>query len=268
MGDAKRNDRTAKAIAFAKSRYCIFCGGVKLADTVDHYPPKGIFTEKKWPEGYVFPACFACNSGSRDRDNYIALISRMHNGAEPPSLATEAEVKKLVAHFMNNYPEKMRAMGRVSANEKRGFARRINWTPEPGMPAGQFPFIRLPSDFDSVVQEFATKLVKALHFEHARKIVPLGAGIKNWWFTNAQQLEGRVPQEIFSTLGNSAVLVRGQRDLSPQFNYTFAVSDCGTVGMYTAWFRFSFVIHSMLCFDAEVISGVESRATAHGELEN
>jgi hypothetical protein len=68
MGEAKRRELSAKERAFGKSKMCIFCGGTVPADTIEHYPPKSIFSEKKWPDGYVFPACKPCNHGSRQED--------------------------------------------------------------------------------------------------------------------------------------------------------------------------------------------------------
>jgi hypothetical protein len=49
---------------FTKNPWCIFCGGTVAATTVEHCPPRAMFDNKEWPEGYAFPACASCNGGS------------------------------------------------------------------------------------------------------------------------------------------------------------------------------------------------------------
>lgn len=118
----------------------------------------------------------------------------------------------------------------------------------------------MPAEADSAVRVFANKLVRALHFEHTGKIVPSNAAVRVFWFTNAQQMAGTIPEEIFTTLPGFAALKRTRVDLTDQFNYRYQVSDDGQLGMYTAWLRFSFCIHVMLTFDPDLFGRLEAEA--------
>jgi len=56
MGQARRR-RAALDRFLAEDPVCCFCGGSRAAETGDHVPGRAIFLERKWPEGYLFPAC-------------------------------------------------------------------------------------------------------------------------------------------------------------------------------------------------------------------
>lgn len=108
---------------------CCFCGGRASTTTQDHLPPRSIFVEKKWPEGYVFPACEACNVGSSRDDAMVAFLSRWNAGREPTETESR-EWQRLLAAFKEHHPAAVREM-LMSANQKRRWmtARRFSTSP-------------------------------------------------------------------------------------------------------------------------------------------
>jgi len=113
VGDKKR-----KLEQFIRQHpLCCFCGGRAITVTQDHLPPRSIFVEKKWREGYTFPACEACNLGSSRDDAMVAFLSRWNAGREPTQTES-AEWKRLLAAFREHHPAAVREMI-MSANEKR-----------------------------------------------------------------------------------------------------------------------------------------------------
>jgi hypothetical protein len=73
VGEAKRK----KGKLIGAGSPCIFCGGQRVATTQEHCPPRALFREKKWPEGYVFPACEECNWGTSDDDLMVAFLAHL-----------------------------------------------------------------------------------------------------------------------------------------------------------------------------------------------
>ena len=57
--------------------HCAFCGGSALATTIEHCPPRAMFQNRQWPEGFEFPSCKSCNLGTSDQDLLIAMLARM-----------------------------------------------------------------------------------------------------------------------------------------------------------------------------------------------
>src|SRR5260370_26262593 len=56
---------------------CAFCGDVTPSTTIEHCPPRAMFQNRRWPEGFEFPACDRCNGGTRDDDLLIAMLARV-----------------------------------------------------------------------------------------------------------------------------------------------------------------------------------------------
>jgi len=216
MGEARRRELDARAAAFAKTDRCIFCGGIVEATTVDHCPPRSIFSNRKWPEGYVFPACGACNSGSKRSENWVAMMSRMHSGPEADEETSASELYRLGKPLMT--PSVLKAMG-LSANKKRELAKRIGVSPEPGETYAEMAFLAVPPEATAAVEVFAPKIAKALHFMHTDRIVPVAAAIRYRWFTNVNRMDGTLPDDVFTIPTGGPVLRRANVDLNDQFNY-------------------------------------------------
>lgn len=257
MGEARVNEASAKAVAFAKTDMCIFCGGLEMATTVDHCPPRAIFSERKWPEGYVFPACMRCNSGSKESENWIALLSCMHglDAAETPRIA--GEFMRIGRSLLK--PAILKEM-LLSSSAKRQLTRKIGADLEPGQTFSEFPLVRVPSAATAAVPVFAAKLAKALHFMHTDRVVPNEAAIEHRWFTNYNSAEGKVPEEIFTVPTGAPALRRGKVDLGGQFNYRFGVANNGELSMFTIWFRSSFCMVVMITFDPALMEQVNTEA--------
>lgn len=247
MGQSRIKESGYREVALAKSQWCVFCGGATPAVEADHYPPRSLFTEKKWPEGYVFPACQACNLASRDVDRWIALLSRMSAGDELDSELMASESARLMRQVAVKDRDLMRQMSSITTNEKRHRAKRMGLTLAPGELYRDLPFVSVPPALNDKVQYFATKLGKALHFEHTGSIVPNGAEINVRWFTNVNELENTIPEDAFKLAKGTVTLTRGKRDLSDQFNYRYTHSEDGALGIYTTWFRFSFCVIILSC---------------------
>ena len=113
MGERNRRRR----FFFEQHPVCCFCGGRTQATTVDHSPSRSIFFERRWPEGYAFPACENCNSATRLDELLVAMLSRVNSGASTPA-HEDAEIAKYLADVANNFPGLLEAM-RPTAEQLR-----------------------------------------------------------------------------------------------------------------------------------------------------
>lgn len=246
MGEARFKAMNDRDYALSRSLFCIFCGGVKPANSAEHYPPKAVFTERRFPEGYVFPACQECNSGSRHQDKVIAFLSRMSPSVDEK---LPSEILKLFKSLLNERPKDIRQFFTLSAVNKKRAAEQMRYQRPPGALYRDLPFVKVPDWIDEIVNSFIQKLTKALHFHHTNLILPSTGVIESKWFTNANHLSGQIPEEIFTLPTEAPKLFRANVDLSEQFNYRYLITEDGQFAMYSVHFRFAFCFTSVLAFD-------------------
>lgn len=226
MGDAKR-----RAKAFKDANHpCIFCGGIRLATTQEHCPPRAMFREKHAPEGYVFPACEPCNHGTSDQDVMVSFMAHLTAGRAQEGRGLMYQVKR-------QFPAALPQMFDMGAIEARAAARRLNMRPQPGQTYQDLGLAHVPDDMRPSVRTFACKLTKAAIWLHSHKIFPNEGSIGFLWFTNAQRLEhGEIPAlEAFRRItAFGPELRRNGKDLLDQFDYRYAESDDGSYYALTA----------------------------------
>lgn len=234
-----------------KHPVCCFCGGSQQATTQDHLPPRSVFDNKKWPEGYVFPACYDCNSGSSKYDSIFALVSRIHPSSEESDYVKN-ETEKLILAYVEQYPQEAASL-KLSANEKKRWAKNSNFKLAKGQSYGELSIIKMPNFWNRSVEIVSTKLIKALHYKHTGKIVPKDSGIRIKWWTNAQYIAGQFPKELTELVGERAFVKREKLNLSNQFSYSYQTSENGQLAIYGAYFRFSFYVVGLVSFDASLL---------------
>lgn len=217
------------------------------ATTQDHLPPRSVFNEKKWPDGYVFPACEPCNQGSSRDDALIAFMSRFNPGYEP-SDGERLEWLALLRAFREHYPDAMQEM-LLGAGEKRRWMQKHGLHPPSGTTYGEAPIIRIPRVVHEAVGRFNEKLAKALHYKSTGRIVPSGAWMMTRWWTNTHALTNQIPADVFKYVHVQPKLKNGSVELTRQFSYRYSVSDDGQLGMYVSVFRQIFCLLCMISFD-------------------
>lgn len=247
MGQKKRNLQEF----LSKHPICCFCGGATPATTRDHLPPSGIFSEHKWPDGYVFPACLKCNNGSSDDDAVIALYSRMSPGRPPIEREREEWLKQLRA-FNERFPGEVQK-GLLTANQKRSIVEKYGIQKPENSAHGELPILQITPLIVSSVKRFSRKLTLALHYRHSGKIVPRDAWVRTWHWTNFQRIVSDIPQEIFDMTPGNVTLRRDNVLLSDQFDYKYGISDDGSFGAYLASFRKMFLVVGFICFDSALM---------------
>lgn len=236
MGEAKRRLQKFRCL----SPVCIFCGGHIPATTQEHCPPRALFKDKRWPEGFVFPACKACNGGTSDDDLMVAFLAQLDPESDPAQLRKGAGLMKMVS---KQFPGVLQEMFSRSAVEARADARRLGIKPEPGQTYQEIGVINVPEAMHSSVATLACKLTKAIYHMQTGAIFPTDGGIMFQWFTNAQRIEhGRIVilEAVANILGTTAAIERSGKDLKDQFDYRYSVDQPGDLHLLQVVFGMVF----------------------------
>lgn len=150
--------------------YCIFCGGRKPSCTIEHCPPRSMFQNRSWPEGFEFPACNECNYGTSNQDLLIAFLARMDPITEKGDL--DGKLKGIMYMVNKQYPTLYNQM-RLSASEARRRNKELGITPFQGFTHQEMGVVNIPEDLHQSVCKLASKLAKALYYKETSIAFPL-----------------------------------------------------------------------------------------------
>ena len=229
---------------YAEHPLCIFCGGSKAIESIEHCPPRALFQNADWPEGFAFPACLTCNHGSSDQDLLVSLLART-GWMKPEDGKDDGKVQGLIARADMRFPGIVQKMI-ASPTEARRRNRRLGITPALGE-THQQQTINLPPEFNEAIRVFALKLSKGIYYKETGNIFPSGGTLYLNWFTNAQLIanDRYTAFEILNELGGRAPPVqRGNRYLNDQFSYRISITDEQDIFVLEAAFTaaFGFVV--------------------------
>lgn len=250
MGEAKQR----KVQLLAAKTPCIFCGGGTLATTEEHCPPKAMFKERKWPEGYAFPACAPCNNGSSDDDLLVAFLAQLQPSANAETLSKGFGLMRMTHR---QFPGLLEKMMRSSAVEARAHARRLGMQPGPGQTYQELGIVNVTDAMDECVAKVAAKFTKAVYYMQTGNVFPGDGAIMFQWFTNAQRIEhGRIAliDGLAGLAAMSPPIVRSGKDLKDQFDYRYSQGENGE-------------LHVLQVIFGEVFGFVTIFSPAPGRLE-
>jgi hypothetical protein len=234
MGQAKmRKDQF-----FAQHPFCCFCGGAKSATTEDHIPARAFFTNRQWPNGYVFPSCDTCNQDTKANEAVAAAISRCSPG--PSNENEKEELRRLIEGIINN--------DRATFDEMTDFGAKLHFFQEstslilPYHYISEAPLIQIGPLTHAHLDHFANKLIKALHYLHTKRIVPTDAKILKGIYTNLSVIQGHGPPGILRDLPGAPTLERNRQPLRDQFAYEYGLSADHLRSVFSVRFRGSFLV--------------------------
>ncbi len=158
-----KGQHKARAVRVFTNSSCYFCGAGAAA-TVDHVPPQACFPSGYMPERFEFPACEACNQGTKKQDQIFALYSMLLDFDESKMRRREdlEKMSKLRQGIANNYPEALPDEARALPITRLGSL----VTPRPV--AYSFPVTSAARD---AMQVMTRKLTHALYFRETGRIL-------------------------------------------------------------------------------------------------
>jgi hypothetical protein len=245
VGEARQRGLSREAL-LAANPSCIYCAGMSPATTIDHMPPRIVFSGKLRPRQFEFPSCDGCNQGTKATDQFIAWVSRMYPDAHTEPERTE--VRKILRGLSNNMPDVLREMEIGTAGQK--LARKRT-----GIQYGG-GFLRMDGPLVSRhLDIFGCKLGLAMHWEFTRQIVPLSGGVVVRYVSNVQAMQGKVPTEFLKLLPGPQTLRQGSWDVANQFRFSARTTNDKTMGLFYATFRSSFGLAAVTTMDQSLLSG-------------
>lgn len=210
MGDSKRKSRR-RAEILAREPRCIYCSNAPT--TIEHMPPRSMFTFKRRPSGMEFACCKECNEITSPADLVAGFFARLSQGYQTDTiLVTEAAQRKgklaqLAPGFLEEFfrPEKHRPVLRRDAS---GVIK---------------PYVEFNADGPvarAYMTVFAAKLGMAFYREHVDEALPISGGVHVAWFLNAG-LSQKTGEMFLSKLPIFGTLVQGRFVVPEQFAYRF-----------------------------------------------
>src|SRR5262245_39466576 len=185
--------------------FCAFCGAPSV--TAEHCPPKAMFQNKQWPEGFQFPACDACNAGTRDHDLVFAMLARI----DPVTGDRDGKAAGMMKRALKRNPGMFAKM--MSVDEDGQLQASDTW--------------KVTDEIRAAVNVLATKLAKGVFFLHTRAIFPRDGGLMMTWYTNSDVIRDggyKLFESLSHIAGDAPTLKREKKELNDQFEYKFSLS--------------------------------------------
>lgn len=202
------------------TRNAAIAGGDTNAETEDHWPSRSVFDDRKWPEGFVFPACVLCNAATAVDETLFALICRL--GKPPNSANSTDQTIKLLAAVKETLPavfQTLRTFVPIPSGPLQTFGPKLAPLNNSGLPYA------VSIDHPNIRDRMArciTKLLFSLHYRHTGSIVPKDGGAVWEWFTNANSESKFFFDSAFAALASKRTKIKWQKnDLDFQFYYEY-----------------------------------------------
>lgn len=240
MSEARRRRRAHQDI-LDNCPYCIYCGGDEFATTVEHMPPRMMFKKKERPKGLEFASCKSCNEGTRHADLVASLMGRIY-----PDATTElekSEYKDLLKAVNNNIPGLLPEMWIGHGGQKIARKRL-----PPNFGNGGVLRVNGPL-LSAHMEAFAAKIGFSFHYEATGEIISSRGGVFARWYTNIERYGGNFPDELVAMLPAPLTLKQGKKQVSDQFQYSFAVTTDKSNGAFVATFRHAFAVAAISAAD-------------------
>tara|TARA_R110002167_G_scaffold344363_1_gene553691 strand:+ start:30034 stop:30750 length:717 start_codon:yes stop_codon:yes gene_type:complete len=199
-----------------------------------------MFDDKQWPEGFVFPACSSCNSGTRLDDELIGLMVLLEpfdNRKVDPK-----RMDKLFRSVNMKYPH----IGKQlipTTREARIINKQLGIIPSFGHTHAQSSGIKIPPEFHNATRVLAYKLSKGMYYKETGSIFPNSGYLFYRWFSNIELVKNG-SYAIFDMIrelhGFTRPIIRNGKHLNNQFNYKITFTKDNEAMLLQAIFGFSF----------------------------
>lgn len=201
---------------------CCYCG--LPATTTDHCPPRAMFLDRIWPEGYEFPACHTCNQEARKDEQVLAMLGPLWFTKNQTKAETE-HWKRHAKGLANNQPEIIAEMlsGRSRNEQHQAFRQILGNEVGDELRRRGYGIGELGPRIQAVISRFATKLAKALFYKHAGTV--LDGELWAIHFTAADREKAIGVVELMLTIAPlQSETSRSGQVLNDQFTYRYNCS--------------------------------------------
>jgi hypothetical protein len=199
---------------------CCFCGGLRLARTREHMPPKSLFDSSHRPDKLIMPACVECNHGTSTADLVASIISRWRLNL---SKREHIDHRRLVARVRERHPELIAEWTSLTALQR--FEAKLQLQ-KYGVPvpqnAGMASIGRLTI---RQLNLFAHKAALGLYFEHFRKVLPNEGRVSALWRSKEDFAKEGMPADLFVIMKRYGTLQQGTWNTKEVFEYRYEFNE-------------------------------------------
>lgn len=221
MGQARIRQYSREKLLKDNPR-CCYCGA--MATTTDHCPPRALFYNRKWPEGYEFPACKLCNDEARPDEQLVSVLAKVwawRSHTQPEQEYWQDQLKGL----RNNQPEVTQEMlQNATRNGQRRALRRIYGEDGDALRRLGYGVANVGPRARAAIDRFTVKLGKALFYKHTGKL--LDGELWHSHFSAPTRPDSRSLLETLTSIATlQSITFREGNSLHDQFIYRFNYTD-------------------------------------------
>ena len=243
MGSESRAKATMLTRLKQRQPLCIYCGGTSETETIDHFPPRGIFLNNHRPKGLEFGACEECNAGSRKFEQLVQCVTRFN--FKPSNESEKRSFEKMIESSIRHNPGLAAELFEVKNTSIFDRVVAKDFYPDGVLINAKGPIL------NGAIKGFAAKLGLALHYERTGRIVPTTGFVVTSWFSNFDAATGRRTPQLVEYLSEPTTLKQGTWEVSDQFRYSSAWTSEGTASAHLAVFGDAFAVQTMVGENAE-----------------
>jgi hypothetical protein len=168
------------------------------------------------PEGFEFPACVDCNSGTAGSEQVLALYVRLLDQTDENY--DQAHARGLIQGVRNNYPDLMPDPN-LPANEKRRVLRHFGWERDRGAFLDEIGMVAVPERVGAHIEMNAIKLLAALHYRHVGQALTDQFGVFAGWSQQGLPGVDEAQEVLFGGMPELVVGSRVNTSIGDQFVY-------------------------------------------------
>lgn len=184
-----------------------------------------------------------------------------------PTTQQERELELALSGVKARKPHLIAQFKELSRMETRRFMRERGASMTlPG--GGEVYVMNIPPEMGEAYTRYGTKLAKALHYFHTKRIAPSTSAIKVRALTNAELIKLPFSADSLNILTNGAEVRRGNTSLADQFSYKYAITDDAEASAFWVMFGESTAMLLAVFSDAERYEQTKAARLRAGQADS
>lgn len=221
MGSEVRYKQYSRTKFLEQHPVCCYCGD--HATTTDHFPPRALFYNKIWPEGFEFPACATCNNQGRLDEQVVSVLAKLWFGREQTATQRNYWGKQVIGLANTQKEISKELFSKASRNEQRRAFRQMFGDRGDALRQAGYGMISIGPLVRASIDRFCVKLAQALFYKHVEAVFD-----GEIWFTHISTPYVKESMGFLEALLSIAPLqptvLRSGQYLQEQFDYRYNLS--------------------------------------------
>lgn len=238
--------RVGRKLAFRlQNPNCIFCGGMRKTEAEEHCPPRAFFrtheTRDKFPDGFIFPICNACNKSTATHDSIFSIFSRIVLSENGVDRYWETHLNNLAKHMGKQRWGRLLDELNISYRDQHFMAMKQGKSCLREV-IGDRVVMRIPNEVSSAINSVIKKLAKGVYFNLTSRIFPRDGIILGLTAYNYDFATGSNVLKPFARLPWASLPVKkGNTDFSDKIQIHYGLTAGDQIMIMSSRFNDAFV---------------------------